>query len=89
MTGDESLNTSGSSHSFPLVSHPAFGLYTSRSGRSEFGGLGSLGLSALAAHSQFGAFPGKEAHSAMFLILMRVMKKVCFMLKLTLFDGQK
>ncbi|XP_040003786.1 bromodomain adjacent to zinc finger domain protein 2B-like isoform X3 [Xiphias gladius] len=57
MTGDESLNTSGSSHSFPLVSHPAFGLYTSRSGRSEFGGLGSLGLSALAAHSQFGAFP--------------------------------
>lgn len=58
---------SGSSNGFPLVSRPAFGLYTSSSGRSEFGGLGSLGLSALAAHSQFGTFPDwwrpSEAHS--------------------------
>uniref|UniRef100_A0A8C4EDA8 Bromodomain adjacent to zinc finger domain 2B n=1 Tax=Dicentrarchus labrax TaxID=13489 RepID=A0A8C4EDA8_DICLA len=59
ITGDERLSMSG--NGFPLVSHPAFGLYTSSSGRSEFGGLGSLGLSALAAHSQFGAFPGREA----------------------------
>ncbi|XP_044221779.1 bromodomain adjacent to zinc finger domain protein 2B isoform X1 [Thunnus albacares] len=57
MTGDERLNISGSSNAFPLISRPAFGLYTSSSGRSEFGGLGSLGLSALAAHPQFGTFP--------------------------------
>ncbi|KAM9347625.1 bromodomain adjacent to zinc finger domain protein 2B [Symphorus nematophorus] len=67
VTGDERLNMSGSSNGFPLVSHPAFGLYTSSSGRSEFGGLGSLGLSALAAHSQFGTFPDwwrpSEAHT--------------------------
>ncbi|XP_033473301.1 bromodomain adjacent to zinc finger domain protein 2B isoform X4 [Epinephelus lanceolatus] len=67
VTGDERLNMSGSSNGFPLVSRPAFGLYTSSSGRSEFGGLGSLGLSALAAHSQFGTFPDwwrpSEAHS--------------------------
>ncbi|KAF1382497.1 hypothetical protein PFLUV_G00144400 [Perca fluviatilis] len=67
ITGDERLNMSGSSNGFPLVSRPAFGLYTSSSGRSEFGGLGSLGLSALAAHSQFGTFPDwwqpSEAHT--------------------------
>uniref|UniRef100_UPI0037E82B33 bromodomain adjacent to zinc finger domain protein 2B n=1 Tax=Semicossyphus pulcher TaxID=241346 RepID=UPI0037E82B33 len=61
MTGEERLNIPG----VPLVSHPAFGLYTS--GRSEFGGLGSLGLSALAAHSQFGTIPDwwrqSEAHA--------------------------
>ncbi|XP_031714189.1 bromodomain adjacent to zinc finger domain protein 2B-like isoform X2 [Anarrhichthys ocellatus] len=66
--GDERSNISGSSNGFPLVSHPAFGLYTSSSGRSEFGGLGSLGLSALAAHSQFGTFPDwwrpSEAHTS-------------------------
>uniref|UniRef100_A0A8C9ZYP5 Bromodomain adjacent to zinc finger domain 2B n=1 Tax=Sander lucioperca TaxID=283035 RepID=A0A8C9ZYP5_SANLU len=58
---------SGSSNGFPLVSRPAFGLYTSSSGCPEFGGLGSLGLSALAAHSQFGTFPDwwrpSEAHT--------------------------
>uniref|UniRef100_A0AAQ4NZ36 Bromodomain adjacent to zinc finger domain 2B n=1 Tax=Gasterosteus aculeatus aculeatus TaxID=481459 RepID=A0AAQ4NZ36_GASAC len=68
VTGDERLNVSGSSNGFPVVSHPAFGLYTSSSGRSEFGGLGSLGLSALAAHSQFGTFPDwwrlSEAHTS-------------------------
>ncbi|XP_023261364.1 LOW QUALITY PROTEIN: bromodomain adjacent to zinc finger domain protein 2B-like [Seriola lalandi dorsalis] len=67
MTGNECLNTSGSSSGFPLLSHPAFGVYTSTSGRSEFGGLGSLGLSALAAHPQFGTFPDwwrpSEAHT--------------------------
>ncbi|XP_059199016.1 bromodomain adjacent to zinc finger domain protein 2B-like [Centropristis striata] len=67
VTGDERLNMSGSSNGFPLVSSPAFGLYTSSSGRSDFGGLGTLGLSALAAHSQFGAFPDwwrpSEAHT--------------------------
>lgn len=59
ISGDERLNVSGSSNGFPLISRPAFGLYTSSSGRSEFGGLGSLGLSALAAHSHFGTFPGR------------------------------
>ncbi|XP_034742358.1 bromodomain adjacent to zinc finger domain protein 2B isoform X3 [Etheostoma cragini] len=67
ITGDERLNMSGSSNGFPLVTQPAFGLYTLSSGRSEFGGLGSLGLSALAAHSQFGTFPDwwwpSEAHT--------------------------
>ncbi|XP_056289566.1 bromodomain adjacent to zinc finger domain protein 2B isoform X2 [Pseudoliparis swirei] len=57
VTGNERSNISGSYNGFPLVSHPAFGLYTSGSGRSEFGGLGRLGLSALTAHSQFGTFP--------------------------------
>ncbi|XP_026231800.1 bromodomain adjacent to zinc finger domain protein 2B isoform X3 [Anabas testudineus] len=58
MTAGERSNTSGSSNSFPIISHPALGLYTSNSGlRSEFGGLGTLGVSSLAAHSQFGAFP--------------------------------
>ncbi|XP_070694020.1 bromodomain adjacent to zinc finger domain protein 2B-like [Pempheris klunzingeri] len=65
-TGEEWLSVSGSTNGFPLVSRPAFGLYTS-AGRSEFGGLGSLGLSALAAHSHFGAFPDwwrpSEAHT--------------------------
>uniref|UniRef100_A0A673CXZ6 Bromodomain adjacent to zinc finger domain 2B n=1 Tax=Sphaeramia orbicularis TaxID=375764 RepID=A0A673CXZ6_9TELE len=43
---------------FSVVSGPAFGCYISSSGRSDFGGLGGLGLSAaLAAHSQFGTFP--------------------------------
>lgn len=64
MTADETLNTSGSTSSFPLVSHPAFGLYTSPSRHCEFGGFGSLGLSSLAAHSQFGTFPGKKPHGA-------------------------
>ncbi|XP_069389334.1 bromodomain adjacent to zinc finger domain protein 2B isoform X3 [Paralichthys olivaceus] len=63
MTGDACLNTSGKSNSFPLVAHPAFGLYTSSLGRSEFGGLGSLGLSAFAAHPQFGTFPVSRSHT--------------------------
>ncbi|XP_045062498.1 bromodomain adjacent to zinc finger domain protein 2B-like isoform X3 [Coregonus clupeaformis] len=56
--GDQHFNMSTVSSAFPVINHPAFGLYTTSSGRSEFGGLGSLGVSAaLAAHSQLGAFP--------------------------------
>ncbi|XP_030614359.1 bromodomain adjacent to zinc finger domain protein 2B isoform X2 [Archocentrus centrarchus] len=54
--GDECSNISGSPNGFNLANCPV-GLYTSSSGCSEFGGLGSLGLSALAAPSQFGSFP--------------------------------
>ncbi|CAJ1079290.1 bromodomain adjacent to zinc finger domain protein 2B isoform X1 [Xyrichtys novacula] len=65
--GDKYLNLPTCSNGSPLVTHPAFGLYTSNSGGSEFGGLGSLGLSALAAHSQFGTIPDwwrpSEAHT--------------------------
>uniref|UniRef100_A0A665UVF8 Bromodomain adjacent to zinc finger domain 2B n=1 Tax=Echeneis naucrates TaxID=173247 RepID=A0A665UVF8_ECHNA len=61
MTGDDCLNTSGSTSSFPFLSHPAFGIYTSISGQAEFGGLGGVGLSALAGQPQFCTFPGKEA----------------------------
>ncbi|XP_061743398.1 bromodomain adjacent to zinc finger domain protein 2B isoform X12 [Nerophis ophidion] len=56
------------SSAFPLVNHPAFGaLYTAGVGRPEFGGLGSLGMSAaLAAHPQLGALSewwrSAEAH---------------------------
>uniref|UniRef100_A0A668AXU0 Bromodomain adjacent to zinc finger domain 2B n=1 Tax=Myripristis murdjan TaxID=586833 RepID=A0A668AXU0_9TELE len=61
---------SGISSAFPLTSHPAFGLCTTSSGRSEFGGLGTLGVSAaLAAHSQFGSFPGKDTHIAVYFFL--------------------
>ncbi|XP_056145592.1 bromodomain adjacent to zinc finger domain protein 2B-like isoform X2 [Lampris incognitus] len=68
MAGDQHFNMSGISSAFPLVGHPAFGLYAGNSGRSEFGGLGSLGVSAaLVAHSQLGTFPewwrASEAHA--------------------------
>ncbi|MFT7808569.1 bromodomain adjacent to zinc finger domain protein 2B isoform X1 [Arapaima gigas] len=57
-TSDQPFSMSSVSSAFPLMNHPAFGLYTTSSGRSEFGGLGMLGVSAaLAAHSQLGAFP--------------------------------
>ncbi|KAJ8282378.1 hypothetical protein COCON_G00048970 [Conger conger] len=64
---DQPFNMSAVSSAFPVVSHPGFGLYTASSGRSEFGGLGTLGVSAaLAAHPQLGAFPewwrSSEAH---------------------------
>ncbi|KAK6292646.1 hypothetical protein J4Q44_G00372300 [Coregonus suidteri] len=60
--GDHHFNMSTVSSAFPITNHPAFGLYTTSSGHSEFGGLGSLGMSAvLAAHSQLGAFPGMGA----------------------------
>lgn len=70
MTAGETSNVSGSSNSFPLISHPGFGLCTSTSGRSDFGGLGTLGVSSLAAHSQFGALPGTEAQGADINILV-------------------
>ncbi|KAM9709130.1 bromodomain adjacent to zinc finger domain protein 2B isoform 2-T5 [Menidia menidia] len=50
------MQTNGDEHSDMPIS-PAFGLYSSSSGPSKFGGLGSLGLSTLATHSQFGRFP--------------------------------
>ncbi|KAG7466909.1 hypothetical protein MATL_G00147360 [Megalops atlanticus] len=64
---DQPFNLSTVSSAFPMVNHPAFGLYTTSTGRSESGGLGSLGVSAaLAAHPQLGAFPewwrSPEAH---------------------------
>ncbi|XP_033868769.3 bromodomain adjacent to zinc finger domain protein 2B-like isoform X5 [Acipenser ruthenus] len=56
--GDQPFTLSTVSSAFPMVSHPAFGLYTTSSGRSEFGGLGTLGASAaLATHPQLGPFP--------------------------------
>uniref|UniRef100_A0A8C7TUS9 Bromodomain adjacent to zinc finger domain 2B n=1 Tax=Oncorhynchus mykiss TaxID=8022 RepID=A0A8C7TUS9_ONCMY len=58
VAGDHHFNMSTVSSAFPIFNHPAFGLYTTSSGHSEFGGLGSLGMSAaLAAHSQLGPFP--------------------------------
>ncbi|XP_062257957.1 bromodomain adjacent to zinc finger domain protein 2B-like isoform X1 [Platichthys flesus] len=57
MNGDACLNPSGEPNSFPLVAHPAFGLFPPSLGQSQFGGLGSLGLSAFAANPQFGTFP--------------------------------
>ncbi|XP_068586955.1 bromodomain adjacent to zinc finger domain protein 2B isoform X12 [Cebidichthys violaceus] len=66
--GEQPFIGSTLSSAFPLVSHPAFGaLYTAGAGRPEFGGLGSLGMSAaLAAHPQLGALSewwrAAEAH---------------------------
>uniref|UniRef100_A0A7N8XNC1 Bromodomain adjacent to zinc finger domain, 2Ba n=1 Tax=Mastacembelus armatus TaxID=205130 RepID=A0A7N8XNC1_9TELE len=67
-TGEQPFIGSTLSSAFPLVNHPAFGaLYTAGAGRPEFGGLGSLGMSAaLAAHPQLGALSewwrAAEAH---------------------------
>uniref|UniRef100_A0A3B3UC87 Bromodomain adjacent to zinc finger domain 2B n=2 Tax=Poecilia TaxID=8080 RepID=A0A3B3UC87_9TELE len=60
--GDQPFIGSTLSSAFPLVNHPAFGaLYTAGAGRPEFGGLGSIGMSAaLAAHPQLGALTGKQ-----------------------------
>ncbi|KAM3876584.1 bromodomain adjacent to zinc finger domain protein 2B [Diretmus argenteus] len=66
--GEQPFIGSTLSSAFPLVNHPAFGaLYTTGAGRPEFGGLGSLGMSAaLAAHPQLGALSewwrAAEAH---------------------------
>uniref|UniRef100_A0AAR2K5A4 Bromodomain adjacent to zinc finger domain 2B n=1 Tax=Pygocentrus nattereri TaxID=42514 RepID=A0AAR2K5A4_PYGNA len=47
------------SSAFPMVSHPVFSIYSTLSGRSHFGGLGTLGLpAALTSHPQLGTFPG-------------------------------
>ncbi|XP_064419823.1 bromodomain adjacent to zinc finger domain protein 2B isoform X5 [Latimeria chalumnae] len=59
--GDPPFNLSAVSSAFPMVSHPVFGIHTTSSGRSEFGGLGTLGASAaLATHAQLSPFPGVE-----------------------------
>nr|XP_019935623.1 PREDICTED: bromodomain adjacent to zinc finger domain protein 2B-like isoform X9 [Paralichthys olivaceus] len=66
--GEQPFIGSTLSSAFPLVNHPAFGaLYTAGAGRPEFGGLGSLGMSAaLATHPQLGALSewwrAAEAH---------------------------
>uniref|UniRef100_A0A8C6L7B3 Bromodomain adjacent to zinc finger domain 2B n=1 Tax=Nothobranchius furzeri TaxID=105023 RepID=A0A8C6L7B3_NOTFU len=66
--GEQPFIGSTLSSAFPLVNHPAFGaLYTAGAGRPEFGGLGSIGMSAaLAAHPQLGALSewwrAAEAH---------------------------
>ncbi|XP_038558135.1 bromodomain adjacent to zinc finger domain protein 2B isoform X4 [Micropterus salmoides] len=66
--GEQPFIGSTLSSAFPLVNHPAFGaIYTAGAGRPEFGGLGSLGMSAaLAAHPQLGALSewwrAAEAH---------------------------
>lgn len=59
--GEQPFIGSALSSAFPLVNHPAFGaLYSAGTGRPEFGGLGTLGMSAaLAAHPQLGALSGK------------------------------
>ncbi|XP_066542422.1 bromodomain adjacent to zinc finger domain protein 2B isoform X2 [Hoplias malabaricus] len=58
MAGDSGFGMSAVSSAFPLVTHPAFSLYSTLSGRSHFGGLGTLGLpAALASHHQLGTFP--------------------------------
>ncbi|MFT7818060.1 bromodomain adjacent to zinc finger domain protein 2B-like [Arapaima gigas] len=58
---DQPFSMTAVSSAFPFVGHPAFGLYTTSSGRAEFGGLGNLGTlgvtPALAAHPQLGAYP--------------------------------
>ncbi|KAK1890825.1 Bromodomain adjacent to zinc finger domain protein 2B [Dissostichus eleginoides] len=62
--GEQPFLGSTLSSAFPLVNHPAFGaLYSAGAGRPEFGGLGSLGMSAaLAAHPQLGALSDQDAH---------------------------
>ncbi|KAM6985023.1 bromodomain adjacent to zinc finger domain protein 2B-like [Aplochiton taeniatus] len=56
--GDHHLNMPAVSSAFSIVNHPVFGLHTTSSGRSEFGGLGTLGmLPALATQAQLGASP--------------------------------
>uniref|UniRef100_A0A674NN31 Bromodomain adjacent to zinc finger domain 2B n=1 Tax=Takifugu rubripes TaxID=31033 RepID=A0A674NN31_TAKRU len=66
--GEQPFIGSTLSSAFPLVNHPAFGaIYSAGASRPEFGGLGSLGMSAaLAAHPQLGALSewwrAAEAH---------------------------
>uniref|UniRef100_A0A9J7YHI0 Bromodomain adjacent to zinc finger domain 2B n=1 Tax=Cyprinus carpio carpio TaxID=630221 RepID=A0A9J7YHI0_CYPCA len=58
MVGNQGLGIASVSGAFPMIHHPVFSLHSSSPVRSEFGGLGSLGMSAaLAAHSQLGALP--------------------------------
>lgn len=57
---DECVNMSVSPNGLNLANSPVV-LNASSSSCSEFGGLGCLGLSALAAPSQLGTFPGNDA----------------------------
>ncbi|XP_072541840.1 bromodomain adjacent to zinc finger domain protein 2B isoform X3 [Salminus brasiliensis] len=57
MAGDSGFGMSAVSSAFPMVTHPAFSLYSTLSGRSHFGGLGTLGLPAALASHPLGAFP--------------------------------
>lgn len=57
---DECVNMSVSPNGLNLANIPV-ALNASSSSCSEFGGLGCLGLSALAAPSQLGTFPGNDA----------------------------
>ncbi|XP_052421645.1 bromodomain adjacent to zinc finger domain protein 2B isoform X3 [Carassius gibelio] len=58
MVGNQGLGISSVSGAFPMIHHPVFSLHSSSPVRSEFGGLGTLGLSAaLAARSQISALP--------------------------------
>lgn len=69
--GEQPFIGSTLSSAFPLVNHPAFGaIYTAGAGRPEFGGLGSLGMSAaLAAHPQLGALSGETRRPSSLLLL--------------------
>uniref|UniRef100_A0A3B4D260 Bromodomain adjacent to zinc finger domain 2B n=1 Tax=Pygocentrus nattereri TaxID=42514 RepID=A0A3B4D260_PYGNA len=59
VAGDSGIGMSVVSSAFPMVSHPVFSIYSTLSGRSHFGGLGTLGLpAALTSHPQLGTFPG-------------------------------
>uniref|UniRef100_A0A671PAZ1 Bromodomain adjacent to zinc finger domain protein 2B-like n=1 Tax=Sinocyclocheilus anshuiensis TaxID=1608454 RepID=A0A671PAZ1_9TELE len=59
MVGNQGLGIASFSGAFPMIHHPVFSLHSSSPVRSEFGGLGTLGMSAaLAARSQLGAVPG-------------------------------
>ncbi|XP_016324848.1 bromodomain adjacent to zinc finger domain protein 2B-like isoform X3 [Sinocyclocheilus anshuiensis] len=58
MVGNQGLGIASFSGAFPMIHHPVFSLHSSSPVRSEFGGLGTLGMSAaLAARSQLGAVP--------------------------------
>uniref|UniRef100_A0A672NX89 Bromodomain adjacent to zinc finger domain 2B n=1 Tax=Sinocyclocheilus grahami TaxID=75366 RepID=A0A672NX89_SINGR len=58
MVGNQGLGIASVSGAFPMIHHPVFSLHSSSPVRSEFGGLGTLGMSAaLAARSQLGAVP--------------------------------
>lgn len=70
------MNICGNSSGFPLVSHPGFGLYTLSSGQRA--GLGGVGVSAMAAHSQFATFSGRT--SILFCLWMEK-KRMYFMVE--------
>lgn len=56
------IKTSTKSNGFSLMNHQVFGNNKSSSHLSQFGGLGSLGLTATLARTHFGTIPGKKAN---------------------------